>query len=116
MSAETPQSGGESPEQPVAAPATAAPPAAEVAAIAPEPAVAPDATDVAAAAAAMAPEPSIAPAAATAPATEDPFGGMSQASIDELLRQASFADPTPAEPPAMPSRSAAPAPRLPDSR
>src|SRR5258706_11788691 len=115
MSDETPQSGGESPEQPVAAPATAAPTAAEVAAIAPEPAVAPDATDVAAAAAAMAPEPSIAPAAATAPATEDPFGGMSQASIDELLRQASFDDPTSGEPAGMPSESATAVAELPDT-
>ena len=121
MSDQAPQSGGESPEQPSAA----APTAADVAAIAPEPAVAPNAADAAAAVAAMAPETSVAPAAATADApaaaaaaaivAEDPFGGMSQASIDELLRQASFDDPTAGEPAGMPAQSATAVAELPDT-
>jgi flagellar motor switch protein FliN/FliY len=78
--------------------------------------VSPDAAAVAAAEAAIAsapaepPPPATEPAAAAAPDAaadiaaaldaEDPFGGMDQASIDELLKQASFDDPSVAAAPA----------------
>jgi flagellar motor switch protein FliN len=110
MSDQAPQAaGGESPEQPSAAPAAPIPPtSADIAAA--EAALA----DVAAANP-IAPEPAVAPAAPVAPAAEsvapaaapeDPFGGMSQASIDELLRQASFDDPSATEAAAMPAGAA----------
>src|SRR3954464_589889 len=58
----------------------------------PTPAAAP--TETPAAAAAPAPKtPPAAPAPSAAPAADDPFGGMDQASIDELLKQANFEDP-----------------------
>jgi flagellar motor switch protein FliN/FliY len=121
MSDETPQTGGESPEQPTAAPAAADP----AAAAAPIP---PTAADIAAADAALAdvaaanpiaPEPAIAAAPApTAPAAavaDDPFGGMSQANIDELLRQASFDDPTAGEPMSMAATAATAVAELPET-
>src|SRR3954471_19436887 len=37
--------------------------------------------------------PTESPAPSPAPAADDPFGGMDQASIDELLKQANFEDP-----------------------
>jgi flagellar motor switch protein FliN/FliY len=69
-------------------------------AAAPEPvAAAPEPTAAAPEPVAAAPESTTAaPAAVEAggapPAADDPFGGMDQASIDELLRQASFDDPS----------------------
>jgi flagellar motor switch protein FliN/FliY len=100
-----------------AAAATPTPPnAADPAAAPSAPAVAaeatsvPDAAAVAAAEAAIAsapaepPPPPAAPDAAADIAAaldaEDPFGGMDQASIDELLKQASFDDPSVAAAPA----------------
>jgi flagellar motor switch protein FliN/FliY len=105
MSDEAPQSGGESPEQPTVPPVSA-----EAAAAPADPAPA----DIAAVDA-IAPEPSVAPVAADATAAEDPFGGMSQANIDELLRQASFDDPTAGEPAGMPSASATAVAELPET-
>jgi len=107
MPDDTPAGAGGIPEQP-ADPAVPAP-AEGVAPSAPEPA--PEPTPAAAApesAPAPAPEsapvpeatPEIDPVAATADAADpfaggadDPFGGLDQASIDELLKQASFDDP-----------------------
>ena len=122
MSDEAPQAaGGESPEQPSAPPVTSG------AAAAPIP---PTSADIAAAEAVLAdvaaanpiaPEPAAAaaPAGESAPApvaaSEDPFGGMSQASIDELLRQASFDDPTAADAAAMASSAATAVAELPDT-
>lgn len=100
MSDQAPQGPGDSPEQPTAtqvpepapSPDAAAPAVSAPAEPAPAASSAPaTATAPAAAAASVSPAP---PAAAPeqAPA-DDPFGGMDQASIDELLRQASFDDP-----------------------
>ena len=100
MSDEAPQAaGGESPEQPTVPPVTAA------ASDAPTPAAEP-ATEAPATAS---------EAAAPAAAPEDPFGGMSQASIDELLRQASFDDPTAGDVAAMPASAATAVAELPDT-
>lgn len=104
MSDEAPQAaGGESPEQPTVPPVTAAassdapaPPTEAIAAATEAPATASD-------------------SAAPAAASEDPFGGMSQASIDELLRQASFDDPTAGDVAAMPSTAATAVAELPDT-
>jgi flagellar motor switch protein FliN len=132
MSDEAPQAaGGESPEPPTAPPVTSAtapiPPtsadlAAAEAALADIAAANPTAPEPATAAAAavnpIVPEPTAAAAAPTAPAAvapDDPFGGMSQASIDELLRQASFDDPTAAEAAAMPAGAATAVAELPDT-
>jgi flagellar motor switch protein FliN/FliY len=90
MSDQAPQGPGETPEQPAeaqspqpadVAPATSAPAPASTA---PEAASAPEAAPAPAAST---------PAAPAEPSTEDPFNGIDQASIDELLRQASFDDP-----------------------
>src|SRR5690349_20660325 len=54
---------------------------------APSPAPTPEAAAPTESAAAAPAQPSAAPAA------DDPFGGMDQASIDELLKQANFEDP-----------------------
>jgi flagellar motor switch protein FliN/FliY len=100
MSDEAPQAaGGESPEQPTVPPVTAA------ASDAPTPTAEP-ATEAPATAS---------EAAAPAAAPEDPFGGMSQASIDELLRQASFDDPTAGDVAAMPTSAATAVAELPDT-
>jgi len=116
MSDEAPQSGGESPEQPTAAaPPTSADVAAADAALADVAAANPTAPEPAAAAAAAAAAPAGASAAPAATAPEDPFGGMSQASIDELLRQASFDDPTAADAAAMASTAATAVAELPDT-
>jgi flagellar motor switch protein FliN/FliY len=72
-----------------AAPEAVAPAAPEPVAAAPEPVAAASAESTAAAPAAV-----DAVAGGAAPAADDPFGGMDQASIDELLRQASFDDPS----------------------
>jgi flagellar motor switch protein FliN/FliY len=123
MSEEAPQ-GGPTPEQPAEAstpatpeatgPATPAPAPAESA---PAPTPAPESqppasTDPAAVAEAIAgapPDPAppapapaaeASPAAAPEAAADDPFAGIDQASIDELLKQASFDDPTVAAGPA----------------
>ena len=102
MAEEAPQGGGTPPEQPTAAadaaPAAApAPEAAPVEAAAPAPAetAAPTPTTVPEPVAAAASEPitAAAPAPAPADAADNPFGGLDQTSIDELLRQASFDDP-----------------------
>src|SRR3954468_12396752 len=103
MAEEAPQGGGTAPEQPAAQPAvepTGAAPAPEVpaAAAAPAPTPTPEPAPVVAAAPVAAPEPApvAAGAAADAPADdaeENPFGGLDQTSIDDLLRQASFDDP-----------------------
>jgi flagellar motor switch protein FliN/FliY len=90
MSDQAPQVPGETPEQPAEAqsrtPADSAP-----ATSAPAP------TAAAAASAPTAPSVPVDPAtpthAAEQPATDDAFQGIDQASIDELLRQASFDDP-----------------------
>jgi flagellar motor switch protein FliN/FliY len=116
MSDEAPQAaGGESPEQPTAAaPPTSADVAAAEAALADVAAAKPITPEPAAAVAVAAPAAeAAAPAAAAAP--EDPFGGMSQASIDELLRQASFDDPTAADAAAMASSAATAVAELPDT-
>jgi len=89
MSDQAPQGPGGTPEQPADAqppqPADSAP-----ATSAPAPAPAPAAAS--APASAPAEQPAAASASAAAP-TDDPFNGIDQASIDELLRQASFDDP-----------------------
>ena len=116
MSDEAPQAaGGESPEQPAVAPITPA---------AAADALAPDAAAVSAAEAALAAAPAVeaapppappAESAAPAAAPEDPFGGMSQASIDELLRQASFDDPMAGDVAAMPAAAATAVAELPET-
>ena len=103
MSDQAPQGPGDSPEQPTATQV-------------PEPAPSPDAAAPSVSAPAVSAPADPAPAASSAPApatptpaasvspaappaapeqapADDPFGGMDQASIDELLRQASFDDP-----------------------
>ena len=74
MSDQAPQGPGGTPEQPAEAQA-------------PQPA------DSAPATSAPAPAPASVPTEQPAAAAEDPFNGIDQASIDELLRQASFDDP-----------------------